>query len=211
MNAEQIARGIIDGLSSIPEGLYLSIMRTWDGSGVIDRRNKIRNEMENERFFHVLKSMTRSESPLRQLVTIVITDFYARLDQQGKQAIAGKQDYANAKLGSRLGAQTFIVQRITEIIVQRVRMKRRVQQLVRLGTAFTLNILMIQGLIEESARASRRMRLQYPQTYYKVSTMNLDMIYFLAEDELEPYLIYFNSHPMQCKGIENEICNHLSG
>lgn len=40
--------------------------------------------------------------------------------------------------------------------------------------------------------------------------MNLDMVYFLAEREQEPYLMYINSHPIQCKGIENEICKILA-
>lgn len=39
--------------------------------------------------------------------------------------------------------------------------------------------------------------------------MNLDMVYFLVERPLEPYLMFIHSHPIQCKGIENEICKLL--
>lgn len=210
MDAKMIARGILDGLASIPESAYLSGVRTWDSLGLIDRQTRARNEIENERFFHMLKSMATSESPLRQLVSTVITDFYNKLDEQGKQAINDKLNYADAKMGSRVGAQAFITQKIAEMIIQRVRMKKITQRLIRVGSAFTFNIIMIQGIIEESARASRRMQSCYPETYYKVSPMNLDMVYFLAERELEPYLIYIHSHPIQCKGIENEICKILS-
>ncbi|KAB8313232.1 hypothetical protein EH228_03570 [Erwinia endophytica] len=68
---------------------------------------------------------------------------------------------------------------------------------------------MTQGLIEEAAEASRQMQRNYPQTYYKVSRENLDMVYFLVEPQLEPYLKYINSHPMICKGIQNELCKIL--
>lgn len=210
MDAKMIAMGILDGLASIPESAYLSGVRTWDSLGVIDRKTRARNEIENERFFLVLKSMATNESPLRQLVSTVITDFYKKLDEKGKQAINDKLHYADAKLGSRVGAQAFITQKIAEMIIHRVRMKKITQRLVRVGSAFTFNIIMIQGLIEESSRASRRMQSSYPETYYKVSPMNLDMVYFLAEKELEPYLMYIHSHPIQCKGIENEICKILS-
>ncbi|MGY5955343.1 hypothetical protein ACUY4R_002129 [Kosakonia sp. BK9b] len=29
--------------------------------------------------------------------------------------------------------------------------------------------------------------------------MNLNMAYFLVESELEPYLMFIHSHPVQCK------------
>ncbi len=40
--------------------------------------------------------------------------------------------------------------------------------------------------------------------------MNLDMVYFLVEADLEPYLLFINSHPVQCKSIEHEICKILT-
>lgn len=85
MDAKLIAKGIVDGLASIPEGFYLSAVRTTEGSGLIDRQYKARNE--NERFFRVLKSLVSNEEPIRKLVTIVITDFYMKLDDGGKTAI----------------------------------------------------------------------------------------------------------------------------
>lgn len=71
-------------------------------------------------------------------------------------------------------------------------------RVTRVASAVTFNIIMVQGLIEEAARASRRLQAQYPATYYKVSPMNLDMVYFLVESELKPYLMFINSHPVQC-------------
>lgn len=84
------------------------------------------------------------------------------------------------------------------------------RRVTRVASAVTLKIIMVQGLIEEAARASRRLRTHYAETYFKVSPMNLDMVYFLVEADLEPYLLFINSHPVQCKGIEHEICKILT-
>ncbi|MGP3592778.1 hypothetical protein [Vagococcus sp. WN89Y] len=210
MDAKLIALGIVDGLASIPEGLYLSAVRTYESTGLIDRQLKARNELENERFFRVLKSLATNEGPIRRLVTTVITDFYNKLDDKGKSAINSKLNYSDAKLGSRVGVQAAITKVIADRIISRVKMSKVMSRVTRVASAVTFNIVMIQGMIEEAARASRRMKVKYPQTYFKVSPMNLDMVYFLAERELEPYLMYINSHPIQCKGIENEICKILA-
>ncbi|QHM70375.1 hypothetical protein C7M51_00648 [Mixta intestinalis] len=83
------------------------------------------------------------------------------------------------------------------------------RKFIHFGTSFSLNILMIQGLIEEAALASRRMQYKYRMTYDKVSRNNLDMVYFLVEPQLEPYLEYLNVHNIICKGVQSEICKIL--
>ncbi|PTA77735.1 hypothetical protein [Serratia sp. Nf2] len=45
-----------------------------------------------------------------------------------------------------------------------------------------------QGIIEQAAVSSRRLRELSPSTYHKLTPRNLDMIYFLAEEYLEPFV-----------------------
>ena len=210
MDVKQIAKGIIDGLASIPEGVFLSAVRTIEGSGIAGRDLKIRNAFETERFMRMLKSIATNQEPLRQLISIVITDFYSKLDENGKKAISEKIGYAEAKAGSRMGAQFALSQYVATRIITVLRTSKAMSRLIRVASGFTLNILLLQGVIEEAARASRRMRIKYPVTYMKVSPMNLDMVYFLVEVQLEPYLLFINSHPLRCKGIENELCRLLA-
>ncbi|WP_338564537.1 hypothetical protein [Erwinia sp. E_sp_W01_6] len=73
--------------------------------------------------------------------------------------------------------------------------------------SFTLSAGMWQGLIEEAALASRRMKNHYPVIYWKVQREGLDMVYFVVEDQLKPYLEFISSQPEMCKRINNEICN----
>ena len=209
MDAKLIAQWIVDGLASIPECVYLSAVRTWESQGLIDRQTRSRNEYETERFFRAFKALASSEAPIRQLITVVITDFYSKLDENGKKAINDKMGYSDAKMGSRTGAQFYLTKIIADKIIARVATTKLGGYLLRGSTTLAFNAIMIQGIIEEAARASRRLGAKYPSTYMKVSPMNLDMVYFLVEKPLEPYLMYNHSHPIQCKGIQDEICKIL--
>ncbi|ELY2494756.1 hypothetical protein ACI09O_000823 [Cronobacter muytjensii] len=122
MDAKLIAKGIVDGLAAFPEGLYLTAVRTVEGSGAFGRELKVRNEYETERFMRAFKDLASNEEPVRRLVTMVITDFYQKLDDTGKKAINDKLHYSDAKLGSRMGAQAFVSQYIAKRIINRVKM-----------------------------------------------------------------------------------------
>lgn len=78
-------------------------------------------------------------------------------------------NYSDAKLGSRVGVQAAITKVIADKIIRRVKMSKVMSRVTRVASAVTFNIVMIQGMIEEAARASRRMKARYPQTYFKVS------------------------------------------
>lgn len=210
MDAKQIAYGIVDGMSSIPSGMYQGVLRTWQGSGLAGSDLKNRNQMETERFMRLIKATANRHEPIRQLITVVITDFYAKLDDKGKQAIDIRLGYGVGRLGGRIGSQFILAQFIAKQILIRIVTAEAFKRFVRVGSSLSLNVLMIQGLIEEASIASRRMQSKFPMTYSKISRMNLDMVYFLVEKPLEPYLIYINSHTLMCKGIQNELCKIIS-
>ncbi|QCT22507.1 hypothetical protein FEM41_24140 [Jejubacter calystegiae] len=206
MDAKMIAHGILDGLSSIPHGMYLGVVRTWEDLGVTGNREKYRNQEETERFFLMIKSLGNPESPLRRLITIVITEFYQKLDERGKAAVDNQLGYGAGAIGARVTGQIVIAQTVASQIIKRVMIDKAFQHFVRFTTSAFLNVVMIQGLIEESARASRRMSKRFPMTYIRVKRENLDMVYFLVEKQLEPYLVFIESHPIDCKEIQNEVC-----
>ena len=68
---------------------------------------------------------------------------------------------------------------------------------------------MFEGLLEEAALASRRMQNHYSQIYYQVHPLGLDMIYFLVEDQLKPYLEYLKGQPNFCKRVDNELSQKI--
>lgn len=44
MDAKQIAHGILDGISTIPSGMYHGVVRTWQGAGLAGSNLKTRNQ-----------------------------------------------------------------------------------------------------------------------------------------------------------------------
>lgn len=147
MDAKLIAQGIVDGLATIPQSLYFSGVRTIEGSGFLGRDLKARNEYETERFMRVFKALLSNEEPIRQLIFIVITAFYSKLDENGKKAINDKMGYSDAKLGSRTGAQFYLARRISDQIVVQVQASVLGRYLLRGASTLMFNLVMIQGII----------------------------------------------------------------
>lgn len=210
MDAKQVAQAIVDGIASLPNGLYLSAVRTIENTGISGNQLKIRNDYETEKFMRVFKSLIVNEEPLRKLIMMAINEYYLKLDDKAREAINDKLGYSGTKLGSRVGAQFFISQKIATQLIKRIWHTEAYNRAIRVGSSFVFNILLLQGVIEEAARASRRLGAKYPAFYLKVSPLNLDMIYFLAEDALEPFLQYTKAHPIDCKRIDDEVCKILS-
>ncbi|MCI8906395.1 MAG: hypothetical protein HFE70_19555 [Enterobacter sp.] len=206
MDVKQVALGILDGISSIPNTAYMGVVRSWEGSGLAGDSAKQRNQAETERFFYMLKSLGNAESPLRRLITIVFTSFYQKLNDDGKEAVNNKLGYGAGSVGGRTAGQIALAQTTASLMLNRLAIDQAYKHFIRFSASAALNVVMFQGIIEESARASRRMKAKYPSTYARVSKENLDMVYFLVEQQLEPYLVFIEGHPIDCKGIQNEIC-----
>lgn len=202
MNALNIAKGIWDSIKGIPQSAYYGAKRTYISTGAVGYDRKLRNDSETERFYQVVKSLVRNEEPLRRLVTTVITEFYRKLDDEGKEAIHNQLAYG----AGRLGGQIFVSQTVAVAIIRNSRSSYAYKALYRFGASFTISTALWQGLIEEAALGSRRLQNHYNAMYWKVQPQGLDMIYFVVEDQLKPYLDYINSHPQTCRRINNEIC-----
>jgi len=206
MNALNIAKGIWDSIKGIRQSAYYGAKRTYISTGAVGYDRKLRNDSETERFYQVDKSLVRNEEPLRRLVTTVITEFYRKLDDEGKEAIHNQLAYGAGRVSGRLGGQIFVSQTVAVAIIRNSRSSYAYKALYRFGASFTISTALWQGLIEEAALGSRRLQNHYNAMYWKVQPQGLDMIYFVVEDQLKPYLDYINSHPQTCRRINNEIC-----
>ncbi|WP_208713473.1 hypothetical protein [Pantoea cypripedii] len=109
-------------------------------------------------------------------------------------------------MAGRVGASILTSQVISTSIILHAKGSYAWKSLYGAGASFTLTSGLWQGLIEEAALASRRMQNHYSTTFWKVQPQGLDMIYFVVEDQLKPYLEFINSHPEACKRINDAIC-----
>ena len=99
MDASNIAKGIWDSIKDLPQSAYYGVKRTYISTGAVGYNRKLRNDRENERFYQMVKSLVSNEEPLRRLVTTVITEFYRKLDAQGKDAIHNQLAYGAGRIG----------------------------------------------------------------------------------------------------------------
>jgi len=206
MDVSEIAEGIWSSIKGMPNSFYYGVRRTYISTGSLGYDRKLRNEKENERFYKVIRALAKNEEPIRRLITIVITEFYNKLDSQGKEVVLNQIGYDAGRLAGRVGAQILTSQVISAAIIKYARGSYAWKALYRFGASFTVSAGMWQGLIEEAALASRRMKHHYPYIYWKVQREGLDMIYFVVEEQLKPYLEFITNHPEVCKRINNEIC-----
>lgn len=117
-----------------------------------------------------------------------------------------KLSYGIGHVMGNTGSKFLIAYGISNILLRNMKGTFLYKRFIKWGTTATLNVVMFEGLLEEAALASRRMQNHYPQMYYKVQPQGLDMIYFLVEDQLKPYMEYINGHPNFCERVDNEIC-----
>ena len=108
-----------------------------------------------------------------------------------------------------MGTQFILVQQITHHIFEKVIGSTLFKWVFKGVTIAGLNIILLQGIIEQAAVSSRRLREQYPSTYHKLTPRNLDMIYFLAEEYLEPFVAYTSKSKMFCEGVNHELSKVL--
>lgn len=105
MDTKQIARGIVDGISSVPGLMHHGMIRTWQGSGLAGGDIRGRNQRETERFLRLIRAAGSKEQPIRRLITLVMTDFYQKLNDAGKEAINNQLAYGAGHLTGKTGTQ----------------------------------------------------------------------------------------------------------
>ncbi|CVC02651.1 Uncharacterised protein [Serratia marcescens] len=209
MDVKSIAQGMLAGVESIPKGVAYSVRRTWDGSGAMGSDLKSRNVIETERFIRVVRAGYGIEAPLRELIMIVIRDCYQKMDPQVQSAFGKRLNFAEGAVAGRLGGQFILVQQISNRILAKVTGGLLFRWGIKGLTTVGLNVILMQGIIEQAAVSSRRLKAKYPAIYHKLTPRNLDMLYFLAEEYLEPFVAYASRSQMYCEVINHEISKVL--
>lgn len=210
MDAKVIAKGILDGLSTIPRNFAWGVVRTWEGSGLSGSEIKNRNSIETERFIKTLRYLRDPDSRMRRMITIIIDEFYSKLDNKGKKAIEHHIEYAGASVFGRVSGQMAVSQISAMMILKNIKGGRLYRASIRSLSSAIVNAPMLQGTIEEAARAARRLNQISPIIYNKLYAEYLEMLFFLVEEPMMPYVPFIESHPLICKGVQDEICLAVS-
>ena len=172
----------------IPVDTYYGLRRTTEDVGLFGSKTRRRNAEERDRVASLIADALRNRRVIARTVEIAIADFLDKLPVETQEKIRQSAALSGVKFASNKAAQltlsTYLGRRLAERITARV----IAQRLAKFGVGFAISAVMIQGMIERASNASRRLEVANPALYRKLKQENLDMIYFIAEDELAPFV-----------------------
>ncbi|KAA0471351.1 hypothetical protein [Klebsiella aerogenes] len=192
---EIFANSTIRGFMSIPEDLWML------SKDFLDSDHRWRNETDKIRLISLIKKGVTSEE-VRRLVNVVIKRYLCGLSEEQSRELLIKIG------GSQVGGIAFKMAFVNELVSLFVS-KIIPRFLVSVGVT---GVLSVGASISRSIYTSYELRNLNKEIYNQMRGIgDLDLLYFLVEDNIKPFIIAINYQ--QAHGaIDKEIFNHfLSG
>ena len=195
MNFLAIAEGIVSGVISIPVDLFYGVRRTAEDVGLMGRDVRLENQAERERLVNLIGEVFRNRNILIRPVEIILDHFFDVLPDDALQrlvsaapGIASAVAPTVARSVARSQAKKQLSKLIATKIVERAITRAVAQRVAKFGVGLVVSGVLLQGTLERASNASQRLRQDHPVIYRQIRSENLDMIYFLVEDFMTPYL-----------------------
>lgn len=167
------ALGFIDGALSVPKDIgYLAF-------GFIDTDSRYQRETEKIRMLTAIKyGLLENHNFIKTIETVL--DIFNKTAPEDKQnAIYGK---TMASVAGRTITNSLIAGKLATIIAQRSSF------LITLRGGLIGNTLLIGGMVERCIYTSERLQQYNPEIYNRLRTRDLDLLYFLVEPALNPFV-----------------------
>ena len=188
MKLWEIGKAVVSGVLQIPADLYYGGRRTLEDVGVFGAEVRRQNAEERARVGKLIIETIRNRATITRLTEIVVQDFMEKLPDSTQDKLHDSLKLAGIKTASKKGTQltlsSYIGRKLTEKIVTNLLAKR----LAKFGVGVALSAVLIQGMIERASNASQRLAKANPALFRKLKQANLDMIYFMAEEQLAPFV-----------------------
>ncbi|MBP0616636.1 hypothetical protein J6595_13690 [Jiella sp. KSK16Y-1] len=183
-----IGGAVIDGVSSIPIGLYYGTRRTVEDSGLLGKDVQQENFAENRRIWSLMKAAFENREILLSVITIVVSECLDRLPDSTIE----KLQYHLELRGISFASKVIAKKTVTDIVVSKMgpRAVTRVisKQAANRVVSLALMPVSIQGTIEQASNSSKRLRKINPRLWQKLADRNVDLLYGLVEDDLAPFV-----------------------
>ena len=187
-----IGGAVVDGVASIPIGLFYGTRRTIEDVGLLGKDVQRENFAESKRIWGLMKAAFENRGIIMSVITIVVFDCIERLPQSTVDKLAEHLVLRGLKMAVRSGTRRFIKTTVANIVVTKIGPKIvtnvMVRQMAGKIASGALTPLAIQGTIEQASNASQRLRRVNPRLWKKLADQNLDMLYGFVEDELAPFV-----------------------
>ncbi|MEB5972856.1 hypothetical protein ACWXWB_22235 [Pantoea dispersa] len=167
------ALGFIDGVLSVPKDIgYLAF-------GFIDTDNRYQRESEKIRMLTAIKYGLLENHNFIKTIETVLDIFNKTVLEDKQNAIYGK---TMASVAGRTITNSLIAGKLATIIAQRSSF------LITLRGGLIGNTLLIGGMVERCIYTSERLQQYNPEIYNRLRTRDLDLLYFLVEPALNPFV-----------------------
>lgn len=167
------AIGFIDGVLSVPKDIsYLAF-------GFIDSDSRYQRESEKIRMLTAIKYGLLENHNFIRTIETVLDNFNKTVPEDKQNAIYGK---TMASVAGRTITNSLIAGKLATIIAQRSSF------LITLRGGIIGNTLLIGGMVERCIYTSERLQQYNPEIYNRLRTRDLDLLYFLVEPALKPFV-----------------------
>ncbi|AVJ17415.1 hypothetical protein CLM71_09815 [Serratia sp. MYb239] len=153
-----------------------------------------RNFADDARFGRALRKLVSNPRTSWDIATIIINDCLDKLPDSAIQKIYDNMSTGGTKLASRQATQLFVVGYITKKILADALLSVAISRITRMSVGAIAGGLVIQGMIARASEASRRLLNDNPRLYWKLRHQDFDMLYFLFEGMLKPYIQLSRMH-----------------
>lgn len=190
MDAKMTVQAIASGLISIPEDIYLGVERTLQDFGLSDGRSftQRRNMDDDLRVMRALRNLIRDRNTIRKVAELIVNDVLDRLPQPTLQKIHDKLVGGGITFASRAALQIAISTYLGTKVLGGMLLPVMTKLAVRGTTGAMLGGIVTQGLISRACSTSRRLQHENPGLWRRLSVHDYDMLYFLFEEPLKPYI-----------------------
>lgn len=188
MNFWDISEAVIDGILSIPADVFYGGRRTLEDVGVFGGEVQRENAVEREQVLGLLKNVWQNNAIISRVIKIIIGDFVEKIPEETIGRIEDRLKLSGIQFATRKATQFTLSNFIGTLIAKKVLTRVIAKRLAKFGVGIAISAILIQGVLERSSDASRRLRSLNPNLYQKLAKENLNVIYFLIEEELAPFV-----------------------
>lgn len=198
-----IAVALGKGVYSVGEDIVYGADRTFEGLGVSGSSRILQIGIENEYLLEHVKNVAKfglsETSPIYDMITTILVEYFDRLPEELVQKLASKAAVGGAYVGGRMVVGKWLAKKIAIRIATAVASSTLYKQFAKkigvsaaagsTGIGIPITLLMLQGVGQRASYASGRLRANHPELWGKLrAKRGMDMLYFLVEGPMAKHL-----------------------
>lgn len=188
VNFFDIVKAAVEGVVQIPVDLYYAGRRAVEDSGALGEEAQRNNRAEYDRVGDLILAAVRDRRALTQMIEIIVTDFADQLPQEAQDRLQDKLALAGVKFAAKQGGKQVLAAGIAEFIAAQVVTKFVTKRVVKVGVGLAISGALLYGMVERASNASLRLKRINPRLHQKLVVRKLDMIYFMVEEPMAPFV-----------------------